>query len=111
MGEAMFPEPSIENQARGLSLLKQHSVIGPLVRSLAIQETEFDCMWNANFHAAPCEKSPLNKDAFVSAARSYFAAQLKKLSIDVIEVTRRVIWNPTPTAIWQVTFSGTEKGK
>ena len=111
MGEVIFPEPAIENQALGLSLLKELTVIGPLVRSLAIQETEFDKLWNVNFHAAPCEKSPLNKQAFVSAARSYFAAQLKELSIDVIDVTRRIIWNPSPVTIWQVAFSGTEARK
>ena len=109
MGDVIFPEPSIENQALGLSLLKQHSVIGPLVRSLAIQETEFDCMWNANFNPDPCEMSPLNQHAYISAARDYFAGQLKELSIDVIDVTRRIIWNPTHMMIWQITFSGSQE--
>ena len=111
MEKIIFPAPSIENQALGLSLLKQHPDIGPLVRSLAIQESEFDTLWNANFNAAPSEISPLNQNAYVSAARSYFAAQLKELSIDIIDVTRKVIWNPIPLIIWQITFSGSEASK
>ena len=106
----MIPEPSIENQPHVLSWLQELPIIGPLTRSLAIQQTQIDRRWNANFNASSCWTSPLYKDATISQARICFTSQLSQ-SVKLHDVTKITIWAPAPTVIWQITFSATEEGE
>ena len=107
----MIPEPSVENQPQVLSWLQELPIIGPLTRSLAIQQTEIDRGWNANFDASPSWTSPLYKDATISTARICFTSQLSQAPVKLHDVIKMVIWAPAPTVIWQITFSSANEGK
>ena len=106
----MILEPSIENQPYVLSWLQELPTTGPLTRSLAIQQSQIDRRWNANFNASSCWTSPLYKDATLSSARICFTSQLSQSSVKLHDVTKMTIWTPAPTVIWQVTFSAANEG-
>ena len=106
----MIYEPSIENQPHVLSWLQELSIIGPLTRSLAIQQTQTDREWNANFNASSCWTSPLYKDATIFQARICFTSQLSQSPVKLHDVAKLTIWAPAPTVIWQITFSALNEG-
>ena len=100
-----LPKPSIESQPHVLSWLQELPVIGPLARSLAIEETRSKSRWNANFNASSYVTSHLHEDATVARARYCFVGHLKPSRVKIHDVTRNTIWIPEPKVIWQITFS------
>ena len=100
----MVPEPLIKNQPQVSSWLQTLDIIGPLLRSLAISESQNIIQWNANFDTTRNEASPLHEDTTIPMALMYFSRKFNNEGVQLKDVTKMTIWTPGPTIIWQVTF-------